>query len=84
MRQKTHHGVMELLLAHLAMRDGQAQPRDKAVQITGRGFDGLHPGMYEEGLSAPFHLTGQRLPDESGLRTGTHRSERPAGRAEAC
>ena len=63
--QERVHPLLELALAHLPVRDEEAQIRAELLQLLGRLVDRLDAVLQVEGLAAPLLLTRERQPDQS-------------------
>ena len=62
--QEREHPILELLLAHLPVRDDHAEVRGQRLEPRGPLVDRLHPVVEEERLSPARDLPLQRLLDQ--------------------
>ena len=58
------HLLLELALAHLPVRDDEAELRAELLQLLGRLLDRLDPVVQVEGLAAALDLALERGPDQ--------------------
>src|SRR3712207_9204472 len=58
------HDLLELLLAHLPVPDGDAGARDDALEVVADRLDGLDPVVDEEHLPAAVELARDPLLEE--------------------
>ena len=59
-----HHHLLEFVLIHLAMPDGDVNLRDQLAQLPCHRMDRLHPVVDHEDLAATVHLAQDCLPHE--------------------
>ena len=59
--QEAHHALLELLLVHLPVRDGERQLRAQRAQPLGRLVDVVDAVVQEERLALARDLALQRL-----------------------